>query len=117
MSEPISIAMYADLACPYAYVSAYRVRKLREEDRETVIILHKSLALEYVNREPTPSATWDSQISPLIQISRAACASSPLPAMDRHAWKSSDGWLLKPGRQEAPRREERPERLGEGTCA
>ncbi len=54
MTTPISIAMYADLACPYAYVSAYRLRKLREEYRETIVIEHKSLALEYVNREPTP---------------------------------------------------------------
>ena len=29
MTEPIPLAMYADLACPYAYVSAYRLRKLR----------------------------------------------------------------------------------------
>ncbi|SRR5579884_1189490 len=38
MSKPVTIAMYADLACPYAYVSAYRLRKLREEYRGSVFI-------------------------------------------------------------------------------
>ena len=46
MTAPVPIAMYADLACPYAYVSAYRLRKLREEYRGTIVIEHKSLALE-----------------------------------------------------------------------
>jgi predicted DsbA family dithiol-disulfide isomerase len=62
MSEPISIAMYADLACPYAYVSAYRLRQLREEDRAPVVIAHKSLALEYVNREPTPKLLLEREL-------------------------------------------------------
>lgn len=62
MATPISIAMYTDLACPYAYVSAYRLRKLREEYRETIIIEHKSLSLEYVNREPTPKPLLDTEL-------------------------------------------------------
>ena len=67
MTAPIPIAMYADLACPYAYVSAYRLRKLREEYRGTIIIEHKSLALEYVNREPTPKTLLDSELPLLVQ--------------------------------------------------
>ncbi|HET9999332.1 MAG TPA: DsbA family protein [Ktedonobacteraceae bacterium] len=67
MTEPIPIAMYADLACPYAYVSAYRLRKLREEYRGTIIIKHKSLALEYVNREPTPKAVLELELPVLVR--------------------------------------------------
>ncbi len=67
MTAPIPIAMYADLACPYAYVSACRLRKLRNEYRGTIVIEHKSLALEYVNREPTPKAVLELELPVLVQ--------------------------------------------------
>jgi predicted DsbA family dithiol-disulfide isomerase len=67
MTAPIPIAMYADLACPYAYVSAYRLRKLRDEYRGTIVITHKSLALEYVNREPTPKPVLELELPVLVQ--------------------------------------------------
>lgn len=56
-----SIAMYADLACPYAYIAAYRLRRVRDEFRRRLIVEHKSLALEYVNRQPTPKKVLDSE--------------------------------------------------------
>lgn len=67
MTTPISIAMYADLFCPYAYVTAFRLRKLRDEYRGTIVIEHKSLALEYINREPTPKPVLDLEIPVLMQ--------------------------------------------------
>ncbi len=67
MMAPIPLAMYADLACPYAYVSAYRLRKLRDEYHGTIVIEHKSLALEYVNREPTPKAVLERELPLLVQ--------------------------------------------------
>jgi predicted DsbA family dithiol-disulfide isomerase len=67
MTAPIPIAMYADLSCPYAYVSAYRLRKLREEYRGTIVIEHKSLPLEYVNREPTPKPLLERELPLLIR--------------------------------------------------
>jgi predicted DsbA family dithiol-disulfide isomerase len=67
MTVPISIAMYADLACPYAYVSAYRLRKLRDAYRGTIVIEHKCLPLEYVNREPTPKPLLESELPLLIR--------------------------------------------------
>ena len=59
MNAPARIAMYADLHCPYAYVSAFRLRRLREESRGRVVIEHKCLALEYVNKQPTPKPLLD----------------------------------------------------------
>ncbi len=67
MRKPVTIAMYADLACPYAYVSAYRLRKLREEYRGSVFIEHKSLPLEYINREPTSKALLESELPYLVR--------------------------------------------------
>lgn len=61
------IALYADLTCPYAYIAAYRLRQLRAAYRGRVIIEHKSLALEYVNRQPTPKPTLDSEI-PILML-------------------------------------------------
>lgn len=65
-TTPTVIAMYADLACPYAYVSAYRLRKLRKEGHGPFTIVHKSLALEYVNREPTPKALLEAELPALV---------------------------------------------------
>jgi predicted DsbA family dithiol-disulfide isomerase len=59
MSQPIQIAMYADLTCPFAYLVHHRWRQVREEYRDRVVIVHKSLALEYVNKQPTPKPTLD----------------------------------------------------------
>ena len=61
------IALYADLACPYAYIAAYRLRQLRDAYRGRVIVVHKCLALEYVNRQPTPKPTLDSEI-PILML-------------------------------------------------
>jgi len=52
MAEPIPIAMYADLACPYAYVSAYRLRKLRDEYRGSSVIEHKACRLSMSTGNP-----------------------------------------------------------------
>jgi predicted DsbA family dithiol-disulfide isomerase len=51
---PIQIEMYSDAHCPYAYITAYRLRQLRAEYAGKIAIIHRSLALEYVNRRPTP---------------------------------------------------------------
>lgn len=67
MRDSFPLAMYADLACPYAYVTAYRLRKLRDEYRGTIVIEHKSLALEYVNREPTPKPVLELELPVLVK--------------------------------------------------
>lgn len=76
MSEPPHIAMYADLACPYAYIAAYRLRKLRDDYRGRLIIEHKSLSLEYVNRQPTPKRVLDSEC-PLLMLAEPALPWEP----------------------------------------
>ncbi|QBD74985.1 dithiol-disulfide isomerase [Ktedonosporobacter rubrisoli] len=68
MAEAARIAMYADLFCPYAYISAYRVRKLRSSEYpNSICIEHKSLSLEYINKEPTPRRLLASEI-PLLML-------------------------------------------------
>ena len=82
MPEPARIAMYADLHCPYAYLSAFRLRMLREEWRGRVSIEHKSLALEYVNRQPTPKPVLDNE-TPILML-----AEPEIPYQPWHAPES-----------------------------
>lgn len=67
VAEPVQVALYADLSCPYAFVTAFRLRRLRDEYRGRIAIVHKSLALEYVNREPTPKKVLDNEL-PLLAL-------------------------------------------------
>lgn len=53
MPTSVTIALYSDLSCPYAYLTAFRLRKLRDEYRGRITIIYKSLALEYVNTYST----------------------------------------------------------------
>src|SRR4051794_16639660 len=61
------IALYSDVHCPYAYVTAFRLRKLRDEFRGKVVIEYKSLALEYVNKRPTPKPILENE-TPIVLL-------------------------------------------------
>ena len=80
MRELPRVALYADLACPYAYITAYRLRTLRDEYHGRLIIEHKSLALEYVNRQPTPKQTLDSEC-PVLMLAEPELAWEPWHAL------------------------------------
>lgn len=67
MAPPITVDLYSDLHCPYAYLTVYRLRKLRDEYRGRVAIAHKSLALEYVNKRPTPKPILDHE-TPILML-------------------------------------------------
>ena len=63
---PTRIDLYSDVHCPYAYLTAYRVRKLLPEYRGRVEVAYRSLALEYVNRQPTPKPILDNETPVLL---------------------------------------------------
>src|SRR5688572_18498660 len=56
---PVAVAFWADLSCPYAYLAHHRFRRVLPEFAGRVALAHKSLALEYVNRQPTPKPDLD----------------------------------------------------------
>jgi predicted DsbA family dithiol-disulfide isomerase len=60
------VAMFADLSCPFAYVAHARWRRVRDEFRGRVALVHKSLALEYVNRQPTPKVATEAELAVLV---------------------------------------------------
>ncbi|MGH2531370.1 MAG: DsbA family oxidoreductase [Thermomicrobiales bacterium] len=66
MTALTRIEMYADLSCPFAYVTHARWRQLRPEYAGRAEIIHKCLALEYVNREPTPKPTIEVELPILL---------------------------------------------------
>ncbi|MEI2616544.1 MAG: DsbA family protein [Thermomicrobiales bacterium] len=84
MSTATTIEMYADLYCPYAYLAAYRLRKLREEYAGRVEVAHRSLALEYVNRETTPKRVLDMEL-PILMLEEPDIPWQPWAAPDS-AW-------------------------------
>jgi predicted DsbA family dithiol-disulfide isomerase len=63
----IRIQLYSDVHCPYAYLTTYRLRKLRDEYRGSIIIEYKSLALEYVNKRPTPMFVLNNE-TPILML-------------------------------------------------
>jgi predicted DsbA family dithiol-disulfide isomerase len=76
MPSVVAIALYSDVHCPYAYVTAYRLRQLREEYRGKVTISYKSLALEYVNRRPTPKPILDNE-TPILMLEESEIPYQP----------------------------------------
>ncbi len=75
------IEMHADLYCPYAYLAAYRLRRLREEYAGRVEVVHRSLALEYVNREPTPKRVLEVEL-PILMLEEPEIPYQPWAASD-----------------------------------
>jgi predicted DsbA family dithiol-disulfide isomerase len=67
MPSPVTIDLYSDVHCPYAYITAYRLRQVRAEYSGRVTISYKSLALEYVNRRSTPKSILDNE-TPLLML-------------------------------------------------
>jgi predicted DsbA family dithiol-disulfide isomerase len=79
--------MYSDLLRPFAYVAAWRVRRLRDEYRGRVTIQHKSLSLEYVNSAVTSKAGLDAEIA-LLFVGEAGLPWMPWSAPDAE-WPST----------------------------
>jgi predicted DsbA family dithiol-disulfide isomerase len=67
MAQPVTIELYSDVHCPYAYLTTYRLRRLRGEYADRVTITFRSLALEYVNRRPTPKFVLDNE-TPILML-------------------------------------------------
>ena len=66
-SGPVTVAFWGDLSCPYAYLAHHRFRRVLPDYRGQLVLAHRSLALEYVNREPTPKRVLDLE-TPLLAL-------------------------------------------------
>lgn len=78
---PATIALYSDLGCPYAYLTAFRLRKLRDEYRGRVTIAYKCLPLEYVNKCPTPKLLLENEV-PMLMLEEPDIPYQPWHAPD-----------------------------------
>jgi predicted DsbA family dithiol-disulfide isomerase len=65
--QPIQIELYSDLHCPYAYLTMYRLRQLRVDYKGRITIIHRSLALEYVNQRSTPKNIIEAE-TPILML-------------------------------------------------
>lgn len=75
-AQPARIALYSDLHCPYAYLTVFRLRKLLPAYRGRVEVAFKSLALEYVNAQPTPKPVLDNE-TPILMLAEPAVPYQP----------------------------------------
>ncbi len=75
-AQPARVALYSDVHCPYAYLVAYRLRRLREELHGRVVVEYRSLALEYVNHRPTPKPVLDNE-TPLLMLEEPSIPYQP----------------------------------------
>ncbi|HWG92234.1 MAG TPA: DsbA family protein, partial [Candidatus Thermoplasmatota archaeon] len=73
----------SDLHCPYAYLAAYRLRKVLPEFRGRVEVEHRCLSLEYTNERPTPKDVLDNE-TPLILLEEPGIPYAP---WHRPAWE------------------------------
>lgn len=76
-TNPVRIEMYSDVHCPYGYLTAFRLRKLRTEYKGRIAIVHKCLALEYVNRRGTPRNILNAE-TPILMLEE--------PDIPYHPW-------------------------------
>lgn len=67
-SQSTRIGFYADPQCPYAYLTAYRLRQVLPEFGGQIEIVPRCLSLEYINREPTPKRVIAGE-APLVLLS------------------------------------------------
>jgi predicted DsbA family dithiol-disulfide isomerase len=61
-STPTVIDLYADLTCPFAYLTHFRLRDVLRAIDDRVALRHRGLALEYVNRQPTPKRVIEAEL-------------------------------------------------------
>lgn len=74
--------MYADLHCPYAYLAAWRLRQVLPEFGDRIVVEHRSLAIEYLDRKVTPKDILDAE-SALILLD---APDAPFAPWDAPAW-------------------------------
>src|SRR5438105_2751279 len=61
MTSPVTIELYSDIHCPWAYTALYRLRKVWPEYKDRVRIQFRSLSLELKNKRPTPKPLVDQE--------------------------------------------------------
>ncbi len=77
----IQIDLYSDVHCPYGYLTAYRLKKLRSEYQGKISIIHRSLALEYVNSRSTPRVILNTE-TPVLMLEEPDIPYQPWAASD-----------------------------------
>jgi predicted DsbA family dithiol-disulfide isomerase len=63
--DPGTIAVYADIGCPWAHLAVHRLHETRRELslQETIRFDLRPFPLELFNRQPTPKLTLDAEIA------------------------------------------------------
>lgn len=75
---PVTVRVFSDLTCPWAYLTAWRLRRVAPEWAGRVRLVWASLPLELVNREATPKDVIEAELPILRDVA---------PDIPLHPWK------------------------------
>jgi predicted DsbA family dithiol-disulfide isomerase len=78
--QPGTIAIYSDIACPWAHLTVHRLWEARQRLGAPVLFDHRPFALEIVNERPTPKAVLEAEV----------------PVVAPHGWEA--GWQMWQGK-------------------
>lgn len=67
MDRPV-VELFADLHCPHAYLTRYRLRQLEDRYRDQVAFVSRALSIELFDQKPTPKAILDVETPMLAQL-------------------------------------------------
>ena len=65
---PGRLLLYSDLHCPYAYLAAFRLRRALAAFPGEVEVVHRSLAIEYVDSKSTPKDVLDAETPHIVAV-------------------------------------------------
>lgn len=81
----MTLEMWSDLHCPYAYLAAFRLRRaMREPGAPEVVVRHRALAIEHLDEKVTPKPILDAE-SPIIFLQEPEIRYRPWRGLDS-AW-------------------------------
>ena len=60
--QPGTIAIYSDIACPWAHLTVHRLWEARQRTGAPVLFDHRPFVLEIVNERPTPKAVLEAEV-------------------------------------------------------
>lgn len=84
MTRPV-VEFFADLHCPHAYLTRYRLKQLEDDYRDRVRFRSMCLSIELYTQRPTPKRILDNE-TPLIATLEQGLPYVPWPEGKTSAW-------------------------------
>lgn len=87
MDAPV-VEFFADLHCPHAYLTRYRLRQIEDEFADRVVFRSRCLSIEYDQEQPTPKTILDAE-TPSLMLQEADIPYEPWPDARLSWWPTT----------------------------